>query len=83
MVPSPQDFPEVCRFNTRCTHVMDICKNQMPSYNEFVSNQNYDVKSFNENNNKNTGDVQSHNQKKNSNQSTNITKDHFASCWLY
>ena len=83
VVPSPQDFPEGCRFNTRCTHVMDICKNQMPPYNQFVSNQNYDVKSFNKNNNKNTGDVQSHNQKKNSNKSTNITKDHFASCWLY
>ncbi|MBF0302909.1 MAG: ATP-binding cassette domain-containing protein [Desulfamplus sp.] len=29
-VPSPTNPPKGCRFNTRCRHVMDICKNEVP-----------------------------------------------------
>jgi len=34
MVPNPLDFPVGCKFNTRCNHVMDICKEKEPPYFE-------------------------------------------------
>lgn len=30
MVPSPFEFPQGCRFNPRCEHAMDICKEKEP-----------------------------------------------------
>ncbi len=30
MVPSPFEFPQGCRFNPRCDHAMDICKEKEP-----------------------------------------------------
>ena len=30
-IPHPSQFPVGCRFNDRCEHVMDICKEKMPA----------------------------------------------------
>ena len=30
-VPSPLKVPTGCRFHTRCPHVMDVCKKDMPA----------------------------------------------------
>ncbi|HPZ09144.1 MAG TPA: ABC transporter ATP-binding protein [Candidatus Eremiobacteraeota bacterium] len=38
MVPNPLDFPVGCKFNTRCVHVMDICKEKEPPYFEVAKN---------------------------------------------
>jgi len=38
-VPSPLDFPEGCRFNTRCPLTDDKCKNDIPSLLNIDSNQ--------------------------------------------
>lgn len=32
--PNPIDPPSGCRFHTRCVHVQDVCKGQMPKLNE-------------------------------------------------
>jgi len=34
MVPNPLDFPKGCKFNTRCSQVMDKCKDQEPPFFE-------------------------------------------------
>jgi len=36
--PSPINPPKGCPFNTRCTHVMDICKNERPPLIEIEDN---------------------------------------------
>ena len=33
-VPSPANPPKGCRFHTRCPHVMEICKNEVPEYKD-------------------------------------------------
>lgn len=33
-VPSPANPPKSCRFHTRCPHVMEICKNEVPEYKD-------------------------------------------------
>jgi len=38
MVPNPLDFPEGCKFNTRCNHVMDLCKEKEPPFFEVGKN---------------------------------------------
>jgi oligopeptide/dipeptide ABC transporter ATP-binding protein len=30
-IPHPSQFPEGCRFNDRCEHVMEICRERMPA----------------------------------------------------
>lgn len=34
-LPSPTNLPEGCKFHTRCPHVMEVCKNVMPSKTDF------------------------------------------------
>jgi peptide/nickel transport system ATP-binding protein len=36
MVPSIFEFPTGCRFNTRCTHVTDRCKTELPELQEIA-----------------------------------------------
>ena len=38
-LPSYQDPPTGCRFNTRCTHVMDICRQKRPPHFRVSDNQ--------------------------------------------
>ena len=38
MVPNPLDFPKACKFNTRCAHVMDICREKEPPFFEVGKN---------------------------------------------
>lgn len=33
-VPSPANPPKGCRFHTRCPHVMEICKHEVPEYKD-------------------------------------------------
>ena len=37
-VPSPSNPPSGCTFHTRCPFVMDICKKNLPEFNEIESN---------------------------------------------
>lgn len=36
-IPSPINIPSGCRFHTRCPYVMDVCRNEEPSYVEIKS----------------------------------------------
>jgi oligopeptide/dipeptide ABC transporter ATP-binding protein len=38
VVPSPKNFPDGCRFNTRCLYVKDICKEKCPELKEVEKN---------------------------------------------
>ncbi|SFS65312.1 ABC transporter ATP-binding protein [Marininema halotolerans] len=37
-VPSPADPPQGCTFHTRCPHVMDVCREVRPSFNNYGGN---------------------------------------------
>lgn len=36
-IPSPANPPRGCRFHTRCSYVKDVCKEEIPKYNEIHS----------------------------------------------
>ncbi len=42
-IPSIQNPPKGCRFHTRCTHCMDICKKEEPVLTIFDSEKNHSV----------------------------------------
>lgn len=34
-IPSPADPPKGCKFHTRCSHCMDICKEEVPEFKDY------------------------------------------------
>ena len=48
-LPSPQNLPKGCKFNTRCPYAKDICKEQNPELKEI--SQNHYVRCFKAQNN--------------------------------
>lgn len=46
-IPSPIDPPTGCVFHTRCPHVMDICKTEVPKTTEFEKERKVDCHLYN------------------------------------
>jgi oligopeptide/dipeptide ABC transporter ATP-binding protein len=80
VVPSAHEFPEGCRFNTRCKNVMEICRIKEPPISEFTSYEKYKIS------NSNIDKIQimdRNNSDKSKNTKNNDIKQHYANCWLY
>jgi oligopeptide/dipeptide ABC transporter ATP-binding protein len=80
VVPSPHEFPEGCRFNTRCKDVMDKCRIKEPPIIEFNIKSKYNINTTVSEKYLKTGMncpeqlvIKQYNE----------IKKHFANCWLY
>ena len=80
VVPSPHEFPEGCRFNTRCNKVMEKCRIKEPPISEFKSNDKDIISNIN---NKKTQIIDKNNADVLINEKNNDIKQHYAKCWLY
>ena len=80
VVPSPHEFPEGCRFNTRCNKVMEKCRIKEPPISEFKSNDKDIISNIN---NKKIQIMDKNNADVLINGENNDIKQHYAKCWLY
>ena len=80
VVPSPHEFPEGCRFNTRCNKVMEKCRIKEPPISEFKSNDKDIISNIN---NKKIQIMDKNNSDVLINGKNNDIKQHYANCWLY